>query len=66
MTTNSREWNDSRKEINPSAPDPVITYDHMEQDSGMKIKPAGDRPVWSFVIEEITIIGLLAALYISL
>ena len=65
MSTKPREFKDSHKEFASSSPDPVITYDHMEQDSRLKIKHTGDMPVWSFVIEEITIIGLLAALYLS-
>jgi hypothetical protein len=64
MTTKSTEWNDSRNEFAPTAPDPVITYDHMEQDTRMKIKPAGVMPVWYFLVEEITIIALVAALYL--
>ena len=66
MAIKTKVWDESHKDFNPSAPEPVITYDHMEQDSGMKSKPAGQMPVWSFLIEEITIIGLLTALYLSL
>ncbi len=62
MATKDHTTND----ITQRTPEPVITYDHMERASGLKIKSAGDMPVWSFVIEEITIIGLLAALYLSL
>jgi len=47
-------------------PEPVITYNHMETDGAVNIKTAGPIPVWSFLIEEFTIIGLLVALYFSI
>ena len=49
MATKDQTTNNN---FNPRTPEPVITYDHMEQVPGMKIKPAGQMPVWSFVIEE--------------
>ena len=65
MSTNTHEWDSSDNEYDQPAPDPNITYDHMESETNVKAKPTTVIPVWSFIIEEITIIGLLTALYFS-